>query len=246
MKLFVFLLFTWISLCPVMAQKKVSQAIPYSAGKEIYLNLKFASDIVIKTWDKNEISFNADVNINSNANNDNFVVEVKPSDTQLEIKSVIKNLKEIAKEQSSASDGKSGNYYGGNGFWDDESHVYINSGARVSIDIDYEIYVPANASIRLKTISGNVISEYTKGKYTLETISGKIDLRLPATTRCNFGVKTISGDVYTDLSFELPKSNDDGLSRVGGKYESELRLNGGGEMVTLKTISGDIFLRKKK
>lgn len=245
MKTFTFLLLVWLGLLPAVAQKKVEKTFPYTASREVYLNLKYASDIRVKVWDKNEIFVNATVNINDNTNNDNFELELKPSDARTEIKATIRNLKEIARQPGVNQTNKSGSYYGDGGYWDCDNHVYINTGAQVYVDIDYEIYVPAQANVSLKTISGNVFSDYQKGKYTLETISGKIDLRLPAAARCDLGVKTISGDVYTDLTFEKPKPDADGLSRVGGKYEADLRLNGGGDALTLKTISGNIYLRKK-
>lgn len=229
-----------------MAQKKVDKTTPYTAGKEVYLNLRYASDIRIKVWDKNEVSVSALVNINNNADNDNFELDATTTDAQLQIRGIVKNLKHIVQiEQNVEQDGKSGIYYGGGGYWDDENKVYISSGPQVFVDIDYEIYVPAQANVSLKTISGDVAVEYQKGKYKLETISGKIDLQTTSSNQCNFSVQTISGDVYTNLALDRPKSEAGELSRVGGKFESDLKLNKGGEKITLKTISGNIYLRKK-
>ena len=236
----------FLLMLPAAAQKKVEKTIPYTAGKEIHLNLKYASDIRIKVWDRNEIAVNAAVNINGNTNNNNFDLETNTTEQRIQIKSVINDLKRIAQTDKNVNvNDKSGHYYDCGGYWDNENRVYINAGPRVSVDIDYEITVPAQANVRLKTISGDVDVDYRQGAYQLETISGKIDLKAAANARCNFSVSTVTGDVYTNLSLEKPNPTEDGLSRVGGKFERDLKLNSGGEKIRLKTISGDIYLRKQ-
>ncbi|MDJ1493401.1 hypothetical protein QNI19_10705 [Cytophagaceae bacterium DM2B3-1] len=242
----IFYLLSLMCTLPLAAQKKVEKMFPYTNGKEIYLNLKYASDIHIKTWDKNEIGITASVNINNNANNDNFVLESSTTkDSQIEIKGNIKDLKLISTVPTNVQSDSRGNYYGDNRFWDDENKVYISSGPQVFIIIDYDIYIPEQAALLVKTISGNVLVDYLKGKYRLETISGKIDLKTAATTKCDFSLHTITGDVYTNLALESPQAKNGELSRVGGQYDRDLKLNNGGEKLVLKTISGNIYLRKK-
>ncbi|RED94082.1 DUF4097 family beta strand repeat-containing protein [Marinoscillum furvescens] len=78
---------------------------------------------------------------------------------------------------------------------------------------------------------------------SLSSTSGDIDVTLPATTRGNFKMGSISGEIYTDLDFDF--ENDKDLQRVGGDMSANATLNGGGVEVSLKCISGNVYIRKK-
>ena len=55
-------------------------------------------------------------------------------------------------------------------------------------------------------------------------------------------MSSTSGEIYTDLNFDM--NEEDGMKRMGGGMSVNAKLNGGGVEVTLKGISGDIFIRK--
>lgn len=57
-------------------------------------------------------------------------------------------------------------------------------------------------------------------------------------------IKTISGEMFTNLDLEIAGESDK-FMHFGGQ-EVEARLNGGGKEIHLKTISGNIYLRAKK
>jgi hypothetical protein len=244
--IFTFLILAGLVAFPAVAQKKVEKTTPWTKGKTIYLNLKFASDIVIKTWQKNEVLVSANVVINNNADNNEFVLTSSESDSEIQIKSDIPRLKEIAKAQTTV--GKQHTYYGNGGYWDDDKKVYINTGKQVTADLDYEVFVPEGADVRLKTIDGNIKFVYTGRKYDIESISGKIDISISEKQACTLTLKTITGDIYSNLPLQLPADREkDELNLVGGgKFNQniEAKLNGGGTEVHLKTISSNIFLRK--
>ena len=65
-------------------------------------------------------------------------------------------------------------------------------GNGISVSVDYEIAVPANASVALKTISGDVTVTNVKGEVRIESVSGNLNVsNLPNVAL----VKTVSGDV---------------------------------------------------
>ncbi len=76
---------------------------------------------------------------------------------------------------------------------------------------------------------------------SITSTSGDIDVTLPASSKGVFKMATVSGGVYTDLDFDL--GDDANQRRLMGQSATGT-LNGGGVEVQLKTISGDIYVRK--
>ena len=106
--------------------------------------------------------------------------------------------------------------------------------------IIYRLQVPEKLEFDLKTISGKVELKGTLGKMAINSISGFIDYTVPKSHSAHIDLSTVTGNVYSDLKFE-DKSKEK-MTWVGTKRN--LTLNGGKVAVDLKTVSGDIFLRK--
>lgn len=105
-------------------------------------------------------------------------------------------------------------------------------------------FVDVTGPIVAHTLSSDLIVEFNTLSSTsptsLSSTSGDIDVTFPATTKGTFKMSTISGGIYTAFDFDF---GDAKLSRVGGQNATG-KLNGGGVEVTLKSISGDVFIRK--
>ena len=56
----------------VYSQKIVERTFSVSADDDIALEFKFANEIKVSTWNKNEVYVKASVTINDNDHNDNF------------------------------------------------------------------------------------------------------------------------------------------------------------------------------
>lgn len=108
------------------------------------------------------------------------------------------------------------------------------------MEIIYKLKVPANLEFNLNTISGQVEMKGILGKMEVNSISGFIDYTVPQTCKARIDLSTISGNVYSNLKFEDKSTKD--ISWVGTKRK--LTLNGGTQDIALKTISGNIYLRK--
>ena len=76
---------------------------------------------------------------------------------------------------------------------------------------------------------------------SITSTSGDIDVTLPSTVKGTFKMATVSGGVYTDLDFDL--GNESNVRRLMGQNVTG-KLGGGGVEVSLKTVSGDIYVRK--
>lgn len=110
--------------------------------------------------------------------------------------------------------------------------------------------------IIMSNITGPITASSTSGDCEIEfselsqanptsisLVSGFIDITLPSNSNANFNLSSISGEIYTDLDIELEGSDDNSMSRLGGGGQISGTLNGGGVEVSLKSISGDIYLR---
>jgi lia operon protein LiaG len=96
----------------------------------------------------------------------------------------------------------------------------------------------------LSTISGDINITYgdinsTKSS-SVNSISGDIDITLPVKTATNLELGTISGAIYSDFDFSESRKN---LKRIGGSV-SDFSLNGGGFKFSIRSINGNIYLRK--
>ncbi len=122
-------------------------------------------------------------------------------------------------------------------------------------DLKGEIEVKSLGSdISIKNVTGPVTANTTSGDITvvfssvsqngpttISNISGFIDVTMPASTKANLRLESISGDIYTDMDLTTKEGN---MSQIGGR-KIVRTINGGGVEVTLKAISDDVYLRKK-
>lgn len=115
-----------------------------------------------------------------------------------------------------------------------------------------------NSDIELKNVSGPVVASTTSGNITvvyanvgqdrpssISNISGVVDVTLPANAKADLKLKSISGEIYSDMDIAMRGSKEN-LPRLGGGNTVEGTLNGGGVEINLNTISSDIYLRKQK
>ena len=97
--------------------------------------------------------------------------------------------------------------------------------------------------IVVSTISGSVnvvFAEIAKDKpISISSVSGEVDVTIPAKTPFSLEMGTVSGQMYSDFDFPVGKD----MKRIGGS-EIHADLNGGGTAVRLHSVSGAVYLRK--
>lgn len=157
--------------------------------------------------------------------------------------------------------------------------IRIPAGMAVSLDYSSpfangDISVDSfNGSLEIKTLNSNVKITNSSGPFTVNTISGNvevvfdkinqsdptslasvsglIDVTIPAAEKATFEISDITGNVYNNLDLKSTTPNEDkdkrsyGLDTVNRHGGNEFTLNGGGQKVLLKSISGNIYLRKR-
>ncbi|TYZ14499.1 DUF4097 domain-containing protein [Hymenobacter lutimineralis] len=97
------------------------------------------------------------------------------------------------------------------------------------------------------SVSGDITVRYAtmrSGPSSISAVSGDVDVTMPAASKATLQLRSISGEIYTDFDITLPKSQGD-LNHVGGQVVNGT-VNGGGNPVSLKSVSGNIYVRKAK
>tara|TARA_R110002051_G_scaffold100682_1_gene171070 strand:+ start:2071 stop:2805 length:735 start_codon:yes stop_codon:yes gene_type:complete len=238
--LFICLLLSFNNL---IAQKKVIEKTTSTGIEDVYVNLKFAKNIIVKNWNKNEISVEATVNLDDNEHNDYFSFKADKIGETYKITSeygdYFKKYKSYYTSDCDDKDGKKKNINY------KESHSNI---------VNYVIYVPEKMQLKVKSISGDVETETYVGILKLDLISGNIsvkkhskDMHLKTISGdidvyisdAKLEAKTLTGGIYSDLDIDFDKNKKHG---VGSKIVTT--INKGTAFLKLDTISGDIYLRK--
>lgn len=219
------------------AQKVTEKNFAYS-GQYIELDVKFAHDIEVKTWDKNTVYFKATIELKEEQFLDKYDVSFNTSDKNIRIEeqaeSVFKAIHEFARK------------YG-----DQRSRYWINSAELCKLS--YVLYVPKNAQFKVYSINGHMKADNIDGKFTADLINGDIDIqkytgKLDLTTvngeidvrisNSSFTAQTVHGDIYADENLDLIASDQHVGQKVksnGGEFKNQLSLN---------TVNGNMYLRK--
>ncbi|MGE0020064.1 MAG: hypothetical protein AB7S72_10390 [Draconibacterium sp.] len=214
MKKLILLLIIVVAQTTIGRCEKVIQKNVEAKGKTVEMKFDFADTIFIEAWNKNTLALEVSVNIDENQFNDDYTLNVNEKGETVKLEEVV-DFKAIQKKKG-------------------KNNCNINS------HIIYTLKVPVDLAFNLKTISGQVELKGTTGQAEVNSISGFIDYAAPQACKAKIKISTITGNVYSNLKFDEQKDKE--MKWVGSDYS--LVLNGGGPEMTLKTISGDIFLRK--
>jgi DUF4097 and DUF4098 domain-containing protein YvlB len=95
----------------------------------------------------------------------------------------------------------------------------------------------------LETVSGSVFFEgglAPQAAVSIESVSGSVEIVLPAAVSADFNVTTFSGNVANELGPPAERVN-----RYTSEKSLEFSTGSGGASVTISTLSGGIQLRKR-
>jgi len=121
-------------------------------------------------------------------------------------------------------------------------------------------------NITLKGVSGAAIVNAVAGEInatftrlapdktmSLTTLSGDIDLTLPADTRARLNMKSQMGEIFSDFDMAtqtVTSGPETGKPAKAGKFRVKIEraivgtINGGGPEIQFKTFTGNIYIRK--
>ncbi|HAA11885.1 MAG TPA: hypothetical protein DCE41_09370 [Cytophagales bacterium] len=124
---------------------------------------------------------------------------------------------------------------------------FIIEGVGGEIEVDAK-----NGDVIMKDIGGPIVvtamngdvdvifSEVSqKGPMSVNATNGAIDITFPASSKGDLQLRSMNGELFTDLDINITKKGSGWGSSVDGT------LNGGGVSIDLSAMNGNIFLRKK-
>ena len=203
-------------------EKLIEQNFALPQGKKLDLDLKFGSDILIDTWDKKEVNFRAIISYNEPGIEKVHTIAINETDKFLSIATDYDF--EAHEPLDWPCNQHNRNYH--------NKHLYC-------IKVRYELTLPVDAKVQLETIAGNIEVKGFQGEMKAKSISGYLDVSLAAVHQTRLKFRSVTGEIYTDFDIEL----DENSSAHSKRLSTE--INGGGDgLLSLETVSGDIFFRK--
>ncbi|MBC5993953.1 DUF4097 family beta strand repeat-containing protein [Pontibacter cellulosilyticus] len=232
MKRLTLLLICWLLLLGmVQAQPKtVEKTLKVPANKRVDLQLKFGDNIKITAWDKKEASVKVTYEVNGGKLNDALLLNFDEDQESARVK--VDFDKELMKNGKAEDCPDSKGY----STYSDGSRSYTCS------TINYEIFVPRDADLTVETINGDIEIRGVTGPVAAKSISGFVDMNWAAKKGAGVSLKTITGEVYTDMDIAFANKKEK-TPLVG--YELNGTLNGGGTDIKLESISNNVYFRKQ-
>ncbi len=224
------------SLC-VNAQKIIEKNIDYK-NQYIDVEVKFANQIEVKTWDQSKVYFKADITTKDGKFLDKYELNIDEGSNIISIVSKAESyFKAYHDDWNKRNPNKKERYY-----FNSENMYTFN----------YVLYVPQNAKFKISSINGDLKSDIIEGEFEadlingnidiakysgnldLSTINGEIDLKM---VNAKLSAETIHGDIYADEKLKFTSAN----RYVGQKIAGVLGT--GSNRLQLNTINGNMYLR---
>lgn len=143
-----------------------------------------------------------------------------------------------------------------------DGDIYVEnvSGNHEVSNINGEIKMKNVAgSVVANTINENIIVNFTSitpnTPMAFTTLNGNVDVTFPANVKANVKLKSDMGEVLTDFDIDVDKTaakvkqtadKEKGLYKIQKDEWTYGKINGGGPEIMMKTMHGDVLIRKIK
>jgi Toastrack DUF4097 len=143
----------------------------------------------------------------------------------------------------------------------------VNGGNITVEGVEGEIDVSnTNGGVMLNNVAGSVVAHATNGRIvaslrditpnkpmSFSSQNSNLDVTLPANAKANLRMRTNNGAIYSDFDIQLQPTTPTVQGRPGGggfRIETDRTIigtiNGGGPDFELRTLNGNIYIRKGK
>lgn len=114
-----------------------------------------------------------------------------------------------------------------------------------------------SGSVVANTVNGSIIVDFKtinpKAPMAFTNINGKVDITFPADTKADLKMKSDQGEMYSDFDIAVDKAQPKVEKSEEGRFHRIViedwvygKINGGGPQMMIKTLDGNIYIRKAK
>jgi len=122
----------------------------------------------------------------------------------------------------------------------------FSSELEVNANVGYINFTNVTGPITAHTSTGAITVKFNNvnqgSPISITSSTGDVDVTLPTNTKADLQLRSTMGTIYTDFDLETPRK--DGMKRIGATRKIESKLNSGGVDISLRSSTGDVYLRK--
>jgi len=122
----------------------------------------------------------------------------------------------------------------------------FSSEFEVNANVGYINFIDVTGPITAHTSTGTITVKFSSvnqsSPISITTATGDVDVSIPSNTKANLDLNSTMGTIYTDFDLEIPRK--DGMKRIGATRKIESKINSGGVNISLRSSTGDVYLRK--
>lgn len=225
------------------AQTIVSKSVPVKSGQTIVMKFDYPELIKLSTWDKSEISIQANVDINNGESDEAFELLIDNEGSGVSIENKIRDIKNLP-QMITVMDGaekiifKSKEEY--KKFKAENGSAFDRVSWGVDINVIIEIKVPKGIKTTITSIYGMVEVSNFEGPIAVEAQYGGVDVALNEKAVGELSAETSYGQIYSNLDVRF--TGKDLLEKDFYTFVSA-RL-GSGPRYDFESKYGNVYLRK--
>lgn len=243
---FILLIFSFGS---TFSQSPVEKTFPLGGSKELYINFD-NPDVVLQTWDKNEVLIKGTVSINSGENDSAFELEPNNTNGILTITSIIKDKENLPRhivikkgDKEYIFKGKSFDDPEVKKFLDENGHDYSYMSNGLLIDIKLTVFVPKNLKTTMEAKNGLVEFKSFDAPLRILAKNGKVDATIPSSIG-SLTARTKNGEILSNLDIKFDQQPFGTRENRGDKWTEISAHPGKGPDIFIEAKNGTVYLRK--
>jgi len=235
--------FLFICICCALfagahAETVITKSYPAERGQQV--NLKFDYPVVkVSTWDKNEVSVVAHVDINGGESDSAFELDGQTTNGTLVISDRIKDMDKLPHRYTIVRNGVKTVYKSKEQFKDAEKQGNVTQSFEgLDMNITVEIKIPAYCTTNVDAVYGMVEMKDFNAPVIIDAKYGGIDATINASSVGKLKTTTHYGQIYSNLDLKITDHEQRDF------FNSISAEPGNGPSYTLTSDYGKIYLRK--
>jgi hypothetical protein len=226
------------------AQTTINKSIAVKPGQNVVMHFDYPELVRVSTWDKNEVSIQGTVSINSGENDDAFTLDLSAFGNTITIRNQISDLKNIPSRYT-IKDGTQTITFKNKAELDKykqqsgKSKFDMMSNG-VDMQIVLEIKVPRNIETRVESVYGTVEIKQFTGPLSVTSTYGAVDAALIEKATGELVAETNYGEIFTNLDTKFGNMN--GKDEHFHTYVSA--KPGNGPRYSFESKYGNVYIRK--